>query len=53
VDGNSTGRFTPARVEIPAGTHAVTLKLSGYRPAKRIVSATEGGTVPISESLSK
>ncbi len=53
VDGNSTGRVTPARIEIPAGTHAVTLKLSGYRPAKRIVSATEGGTVPVSESLSK
>jgi serine/threonine protein kinase len=53
VDGNSTGRFTPARVEIPAGTHTVTLKLGGYRPAKRIVSATEGGTVPITESLSK
>jgi eukaryotic-like serine/threonine-protein kinase len=53
VDGNSTGIFTPARVELPAGTHTVTLKLSGYRPAKRIVSATEGGTVPISETLSK
>ena len=53
VDGNSTGIFTPARVELPAGTHTVTLRLSGYRPAKRIVSATEGGTVPISETLSK
>jgi serine/threonine protein kinase len=51
VDGNSTGRFTPSRVEIPAGTHTVTLKLSGYQPTKRIVSATEGGTVPIAESL--
>jgi len=53
VDGNSTGIFTPARVELPAGTHTVTLKLSGYRPAKRIVSATEGGTVPITETLRK
>ena len=53
VDGSSTGIFTPARVELPAGTHTVTLKLSGYRPAKRIVSATEGGTVPITETLSK
>jgi eukaryotic-like serine/threonine-protein kinase len=53
VDGNSTGIFTPARVELPAGTHTVTLKLSGYRSAKRIVSATEGGTVPITETLSK
>ena len=53
VDGNSTGRVTPARVELPAGTHTVTLKLTGYQPAKRIVSATEGGTVPITESLKR
>jgi serine/threonine protein kinase len=51
VDGNSTGSFTPARIQLSSGTHTVTLKLSGYQPAKRIVSATEGGTVPISESL--
>jgi eukaryotic-like serine/threonine-protein kinase len=53
VDGNSTGRTTPARVEIPAGTHTLVLKLNGFQPAKRIVSATEGGTVPVSESLKK
>jgi hypothetical protein len=53
VDGNSTGSFTPARVELPAGTHTVTLTLSGYRPAKRPVSATEGGTVSITETLRK
>jgi serine/threonine-protein kinase len=51
VDGSSTGRFTPARVEVPAGTHTVILKLNGFRPAKRMVSATEGGTVPITEAL--
>jgi len=53
VDGNSTGRFTPARVEIPAGMHTVTLKLTGFQPAKRTVSASEGGTVQINESLHK
>ncbi len=53
IDGNSTGSFTPARVEMPAGTHTVTLKLSGYRPAKRMVSATEGGTASITETLRK
>jgi eukaryotic-like serine/threonine-protein kinase len=53
IDGNFTGSFTPARVELPAGTHTVTLKLSGYRPAKRPVSATEGGTVSITETLRK
>jgi len=53
IDGNSSGSFTPARVELPAGTHTVTLKLDGYRPAKRPVSATEGGTVSITETLRK
>ena len=53
IDGNSSGSFTPARIELPAGTHTVTLKLSGYRPAKRPVSATEGGTVSITETLRK
>jgi hypothetical protein len=53
VDGNSTGRFTPARIEVPAGTHTITLKLSGYRPVKRTISASDGGTVPITESLTK
>jgi serine/threonine-protein kinase len=53
VDGNSTGRFTPARVEIPSGMHTVTLKLEGFQVAKRRISASEGGTVTINESLRK
>jgi serine/threonine protein kinase len=53
IDGNSSGKFTPARVELPAGMHTVTLKLSGFQIAKRTVSATEGGTVTITESLIK
>ena len=51
VDGNSTGQFTPARVQIPSGIHAITLKLDGYQLAKRTVQASEGGTVPITETL--
>ena len=51
VDGNSTGQFTPARVQIPSGIHAITLKLDGYELAKRTVQASEGGTVPINETL--
>jgi serine/threonine-protein kinase len=53
VDGNSTGRYSPARVEIVAGMHTVTLKLEGFQTAKRTVSASEGGTVTIYESLKK
>jgi serine/threonine-protein kinase len=51
VDGNSTGRFTPARIELPTGIHNVILRLNGFQPAKRTVQTTEGGTVPIEETL--
>jgi hypothetical protein len=53
VDGNSTGVFTPARIQLPAGTHTVTLRLNGFRPAKRVVSASEGGILNIFEALNK
>lgn len=51
LDGNSTGQFTPARVEIPSGIHTITLKLDGYQVARRTFQASEGGTVPIHETL--
>jgi len=47
VDGNSTGQFTPSRIQVPTGLHTVTLKLSGYQPAKRTFQASEGGTVTV------
>ncbi|HKW33142.1 MAG TPA: PEGA domain-containing protein [Candidatus Acidoferrum sp.] len=53
VDGNSTGQFTPARIQIPTGLHTVTLKLDGYQRAKRTVQASEGGTVPVNLTLQK
>jgi serine/threonine protein kinase len=51
VDGNPTGKLTPARVQVPAGLHNVTLRLNGYQQAKRTVQVSEGGTVKIDESL--
>ncbi len=51
VDGTSTGRFTPARVQVPAGLHIMTLRLDGFQQAKRTFQVSEGGTVPIDESL--
>ena len=51
VDGTTTGQFTPARVQIPAGLHTVTLRLNGFQQAKRKVQVSEGGTVTIDESL--
>ncbi len=51
LDGTSTGQFTPARVQVPTGVHTVTLRLNGFQQAKRTFQASEGGTVPIEESL--
>jgi hypothetical protein len=51
VDGTSTGKFTPARVQIPTGVHTIMLRLNGFQPAKRTFQASEGGTVPIDEAL--
>jgi hypothetical protein len=51
VDGTSTGRFTPARVQVPSGLHTMTLRLNGFQQAKRTFQVSEGGTVPIDESL--
>lgn len=51
VDGTSTGQFTPARVQVPAGLHTVMLRLNGFREAKRTIQVSEGGTVTIDEPL--
>ena len=51
IDGNSTGKFTPSRVELPVGMHTIIIRLNGYQPAKRTVQASEGGTVPVEELL--
>lgn len=51
VDGNSTGQFTPARVQVPSGIHSVTLRLSGYQPVKRTFQAVEGSTVNVDASF--
>ena len=51
VDGTSTGKFTPARVEVPSGVHTITLQLNGFQLAKRTFQVSEGGTVPIDEAL--
>jgi len=51
VDGNSTSQFTPARVQIPAGPHTLTMKLRGYQPARRAVDVSEGGTVTVTETM--
>jgi serine/threonine protein kinase len=51
IDGVSSGQLTPARVQIPSGSHTIILKLNGYQQVRRLVQTSEGGTVPLSESL--
>jgi len=51
VDGEPTNQLTPARVQIPSGTHIIALQLNGYQVAKHMVQASEGGTVGVTETL--
>jgi serine/threonine protein kinase len=51
VDGISTGQFSPARVQIPSGTHTIGLRLKGYELARRGIQASEGGTVKVNATL--
>jgi PEGA domain len=51
IDGTSTGKFTPSRVELPVGMHTIIIRLNGYQQARRTVQASEGGTVPVEENL--
>src|SRR5271154_4208326 len=51
VDGSTTGKFTPSRVQLPSGLRTITLKLNGYQPVRRAVQTSEGGTVTLTENL--
>ena len=51
VDGEPSNQVTPARVQIPSGSHIIALQLNGYQVAKHMVQASEGGTVNVTETL--
>jgi serine/threonine-protein kinase len=51
IDGAPAGQVSPARVQIPSGTHIIALKLKGYQIGKRGVEASEGGTVDVNINL--
>lgn len=51
IDGEPTNQVTPARVQIPSGSHIIALQLNGYQIAKHMVQASEGGTVGVTEFL--
>jgi hypothetical protein len=51
IDGAPTGQISPARVQMPSGSHVIVLKLDGYQIARRGVQVSEGGTVFVTEAL--
>jgi eukaryotic-like serine/threonine-protein kinase len=51
IDGTSTGQLSPARVQVTAGSHIVTLRMEGYQPVRRTVQVTEGSTVTVEGTL--
>jgi hypothetical protein len=51
IDGNPTGQYSPARVQIPVGSHILTMRADGFQPARRGVQVSEGGTVIVTEVL--
>jgi hypothetical protein len=51
VDGVPANQTTPARVQIPTGSHIIAIRREGYQVAKRGVQASEGGTVNVTEVL--
>jgi len=53
IDGNDSGQATPARVQVPTGVHIIGFHLNGYQVARHAIEASEGGTVSVSESLSR
>ena len=44
LDGQDTGRYTPATIRIPPGRHTVELRRDGHRPASRSVTIEAGAT---------
>jgi hypothetical protein len=51
IDGNPSGQYSPARVQIPVGSHILTMRVDGFLPARRGVQVSEGGTVIVTETL--
>jgi predicted Ser/Thr protein kinase len=51
VDGKPAGGTTPMNFRVPAGSHTVTISLSGYRPVQRTVDVSAGQSTAINERL--
>ena len=53
VDGTETGKLTPAQVQVPEGSHKITLKMQGWRNAETNVTLKPGETYNYAPELSR
>lgn len=51
VDGQDTGKLTPADLELPAGDHRITVEISGFQRAEQVVTVRIGSRLPVSFAL--
>jgi hypothetical protein len=52
LNGEPTGRYTPAELSVPAGAHTVEVRRDGYAPARQSARMEPGGRRTLSLSLS-
>jgi len=53
INGASTGRRTPSKIELPAGSYEVTLYLKGYAPYQQSITVQQGRTAPLQAMLAQ
>jgi serine/threonine-protein kinase len=53
INGENTGRRTPAKIELPAAEYQVTLYMKGYAPFQRTVTVQQGKTEPLEAMLAR
>jgi serine/threonine-protein kinase len=51
IDGKNTGRKTPDRIELPAGTYTIVLYMPGYQAIRETVTIEANQTLQINKTL--
>ncbi|HKO03907.1 MAG TPA: serine/threonine-protein kinase [Candidatus Acidoferrales bacterium] len=53
INGESTGRRTPSKIELPAGNYEVTLYLKGYAPFQQSIVVQQSHTAQLEAMLAR
>lgn len=53
INGNTIGRKTPSRIELPFGQYRLTVFLRGYAASQRVIQVEAGQTLTLNETLFK